>query len=197
MVADNDLALGKIVEGLSKSKFWPKMAIFVVEDDAQNGVDHVDGHRTTAFVASPYARKGQVDSTFYSHQSMLKSFELILGLPTMSIFDLIANDMRASFTTKPDLTPFAAVEAKHDLFETNPKVSALSGKPRQAAVDSAKMNFNAPGAAPTGRLNRILSNQIKGWSIPYPVPPHFLFCTLDRHRRRKPRRTKPKAQRTR
>ena len=198
MVADNDLALGQIIEGLSKSKFWPKMAIFVVEDDAQNGVDHVDGHRTTAFVASPYARKGQVDSIFYSHQSMLKSIELILGLPTMSIFDLIANDMRASFTTKPDLTPFTAVEAKHDLFETNPKVSALSGKPRQAAVDSAKMNFNAPDAAPTERLNRILLGQIKGWNIPYPAPRRTAFSPLsididDRDREEQ----KPKAQRTR
>ena len=198
MVADNDLALGQIVEGLSKSKFWPKMAIFVVEDDAQNGVDHVDGHRTTAFVASPYARKGQVDSTFYSHQSMLKSIELILGLPTMSIFDLIANDMRASFTTKPDLTPFTAVEAKHDLFETNPKVSALRGKPRQAAVDSAKMNFNAPDAAPTERLNRILWGQIKGWNIPYPAPRRTAFSPLsididDEDREEQ----KPKAQRTR
>src|SRR5438045_1587355 len=96
MVADNDYAVGQIVEALSHSRFWPKMAIFIVEDDAQNGVDHVDGHRTTAFVVSPYVRRGHVDSTFYSHQSMLKSIELILGLPTMSIFDLIANDMRAS-----------------------------------------------------------------------------------------------------
>ena len=178
MVADNDLALGQIVEGLSKSKFWPKMAIFVVEDDAQNGVDHVDGHRTTAFVASPYVRKGQVDSTFYSNQSMLKTMELILGLPTMSIFDLIANDMRAGFTDKPDFTPFTAVEATHDLFETNPKVSALNGKPRQAAIDSAKMNFAIPDAAPTERLNRILWGQIKGWDTPYPAPNRTAFSPL-------------------
>ena len=111
MVADNDLALGQIVDALSHSRFWPKLAIFVVEDDAQNGVDHVDGHRTTAFVISPYARRGHIDSTFYSHQSMLKTIELILGLPTMSIFDLIATDMRASFTEQADLTPFTAVPA--------------------------------------------------------------------------------------
>ena len=81
MVADNGLALGQIVEALSKSPFWKKMAIFVVEDDAQNGVDHVDGHRTTALAISPYIRRGSVDSTFYAHQSMLKTIELILGLP--------------------------------------------------------------------------------------------------------------------
>ncbi len=112
MVADNDLAVGQIVEALSHSRFWPKMAIFIVEDDAQNGVDHVDGHRTTAFLASPYARRGHIDSTFYSHQSMLKSIELILGLPTMSLFDLIANDMRNSFTDEADLTPYTAVRVE-------------------------------------------------------------------------------------
>src|SRR5215475_1094457 len=110
MVADNDFAVGQIVDALSHSPFWTKMAIFIVEDDAQNGVDHVDGHRTTSFVVSPYVRRGTVDSTFYSHQSILKTIELILGLPTMSIFDLIANDMRPSFTDTADLTPYTAVQ---------------------------------------------------------------------------------------
>lgn len=80
MVADNDLALGRIVEALSASPFWPKMAILVVEDDAQNGVDHVDGHRTVALAVSPYVRRGQVDSTFYAQPSMVKTIELMLGL---------------------------------------------------------------------------------------------------------------------
>ncbi len=91
------------MKSLSKSKFWSKMAIFIVEDDAQNGVDHVDGHRTTALAVSPYTKRGHVDSTFYSNQSMLKTIEQMLGLPTLSIFDLIANDMRASFSDTPDL----------------------------------------------------------------------------------------------
>jgi phospholipase C len=109
MVADNDLALGQIVEELSKSPFWPKMAILVVEDDAQNGVDHVDGHRTIALAISPYVRRQAVDSTFYAHQSMVKTIELMLGLPTLSLFDLIATDMRASFTTRsPNLQRRAA-----------------------------------------------------------------------------------------
>ena len=86
-------------KALSQSPFWPKMAILVVEDDAQNGVDHVDGHRTIALAISPYIRRGAVDSTFYAQQSMVKTIELMLGLPTMSLFDLIATDMRASFTT--------------------------------------------------------------------------------------------------
>lgn len=178
MVADNDFALGQIVEALSKSKFWPKMAIFVVEDDAQNGVDHVDGHRTTAFVMSPYARRNHVDSTFYSHQSMLKTIELILGLPTMSLFDLIAHDMRNSFTDTPDLTVYEATRPRQDLFELNPQVSALRGKPRQAALDSARMNWSVPDAIPTEKLNRIVWGQIKGWDTPYPAPKRALFAPL-------------------
>lgn len=178
MVADNDLALGQIVEGLSKSSFWPRMAIFVVEDDAQNGVDHVDGHRTTAFVASPYARRGHIDSTFYSHQSMLKTIELILGLPTMSLFDLIANDMRASFTDKPDLRPFEAVQPEQSLFAMNPPASQLGGQARRAAKDSMAMNWSVPDAVPSNRLNRILWGSIKGWQTSYPEVKTSLFAPL-------------------
>jgi hypothetical protein len=179
MVADNDLAVGQIVEALSKSRFWPKMAIFIIEDDAQNGVDHVDGHRMPAFIASPYARRGHVDSTFYSHQSVLKTIELILGLPTMSIFDLIANDMRASFVNTPDLAPFRAVEPEQDLFEVNPPVSALRGKAREGAIASERMNWSVPDAVPTERLNRIVWGQLKGWDTPYPAPRRAVFSPLE------------------
>ncbi len=178
MVADNDLALGQIVEALSKSRFWKKMAIFVVEDDAQNGVDHVDGHRTTALAISPYIRRGHVDSTFYSQQSMLKTIELILGLPTLSLFDLIANDMRAGFTNTPDLKPFEAIQPKQSLFEVNPPVSALRGQARRAALDSMKMRFDVPDAAPTEKLNRILWHQIKGWNTRYPRVKQAVFAPL-------------------
>lgn len=179
MVADNDLAVGQIVEALSHSSFWPKMAIFIVEDDAQNGVDHVDGHRTAAFVASPYTRRGHIDSTFYSHQSMLKTIELILGLPTMSIFDLIANDMRNSFTGEPDFTPYTAIRPKQDLFEVNPPAAALAGPARKAALASARMKWSVPDAAPTEQLNRILWGAIKGWSTPYPAPQRSVFSPLE------------------
>jgi YVTN family beta-propeller protein len=178
MVADNDFALGQIVDALSHSRFWPKMAIFIVEDDAQNGVDHVDGHRTTAFVVSPYARRDHVDSTFYSHQSMLKTIELILGLPTMSLFDIIAHDMRNSFSDKPDLTPFTLVKPKHDLFEVNPPATALSGPARKAAQASARMKWSLPDAAPTEQLNRILWGAIRGWNTPYPAPRQGVFSPL-------------------
>jgi DNA-binding beta-propeller fold protein YncE len=178
MCADNDLALGQVVEALSKTPFWKKMAIFVVEDDAQNGVDHVDGHRTTALAISPYIRRGSVDSTFYAHQSMLKTIELILGLPTLSLFDLIANDMRASFTNEPDFTPYTAVQPKQSLFELNPQLNSLRGQLRRDAMESMKMRFDTPDAAPTERLNRIVWRQVKGMKIPYPRVKQATFSAL-------------------
>ncbi len=178
MVADNDLALGRIVEALSRSRFWRKMAIFVVEDDAQNGVDHVDGHRTIAFAISPYIKRGHIDSTFYSHQSIVKTIELILGLPTLSLFDLIANDMRASFQDEPDMSPYSAVTPSQSLFDMNPPVSALKGEARKAAIASAKMRWDVPDAAPTARLNRIVWHMVKGWNTPYPAERRAVFAPL-------------------
>jgi YVTN family beta-propeller protein len=178
MVADNDLALGQIVEALSASPFWKKMAILVVEDDAQNGVDHVDGHRTVALAISPYARRQQVDSTFYAHQSMVKTIELMLGLPTLSLFDLIATDMRVSFTDIPDPRPFVAVQPKQSLSEKNPRLSETSGSARVAAQDSLKMRWDVPDAVPTARLNRIVWGQVKGWDTPYPGVKTAVFAPL-------------------
>jgi DNA-binding beta-propeller fold protein YncE len=184
-VADNDLALGKLVDALSHSSFWKKMAILVVEDDAQNGVDHIDGHRTVAMVASPFARRGVIDSTFYSQPSMVKTIELMLGLPAMSLFDLVATDMRASFigpTDKPDFTPYSVRVPKQSLYETNVKVGEIKGADavarRAAALASARMNFQDPDAAPTEKLNRILWGDAKGWSVPYPAVQRSLFFPL-------------------
>jgi YVTN family beta-propeller protein len=178
MVADNDLAVGQIVEALTHTRFWKNMAIFIVEDDAQNGVDHVDGHRTVALAVSPYIRRGAIDSTFYSHQSILKTIELMLSLPTLSLFDLIANDMRAAFRDEPDFTPYDAVKPAQSLFENNPPVSALQGPARAAAVASRKMRWGIPDAAPTEKLNRILWGQIQGWMTPYPAPRSAVFAPL-------------------
>ena len=184
-VADNDLALGRVVEGLSHSKFWKSMAIFVVEDDAQNGVDHIDGHRTVALAISPYIKRGSVDSTFYVHPSMLKTIELILGLPAMSIFDLTAADMRASFIgekDKPDFTPYSALTPKQSIFETNVRVGAIRGphavERKRAALASSRMRFDEPDAAPTEALNRILWHDARGWSTPYPASRHSLFFPM-------------------
>ena len=178
MVADNDLALGQVVDALSHSSFWKKMAIFVVEDDAQAGVDHVDGHRTVALAISPWIRRRSVDSTFYSHPSMLKTIELILGLPTLSLFDLIANDMRASFTTQPDFTPYQVEKPTQSLFEVNPRLSTLRGQARRDAIDSMRMRFDVPDAAPTEKLNRIVWRQVRGFTTPYPAVKQSVFSPL-------------------
>jgi hypothetical protein len=108
-VADNDLAMGKLVDAVSHSQFWGSTAIFAVEDDAQDGPDHVDAHRSTAFVISPYTQTGKVDSTFYSSVSVLRTIELILGLHPLTQFDAAATPMLASFTDHPNLAPYTAI----------------------------------------------------------------------------------------
>jgi DNA-binding beta-propeller fold protein YncE len=120
MVADNDLALGLLVEAVSHSKFWKETAIFVIEDDTQNGPDHVDAHRSPAFVISPYAKRKAIDSTLYSTSSMLRTMELILGLKPMSQFDAAARPMYNCFTSQPDFTPYKHEVPKVDLNERNP-----------------------------------------------------------------------------
>ncbi|MEO7998789.1 MAG: bifunctional YncE family protein/alkaline phosphatase family protein, partial [Gemmatimonadaceae bacterium] len=184
-VADNDLGLGKIVEALSHSTFWKSMAILVVEDDAQNGVDHIDGHRTVALVASPYARRKSIDSTFYSQPSMVKTIELMLGLPALSLFDLAAIDMRRSFIgpeSQPDYTPYTALVPRQSLYETNVKVGAITGPNaaarRNAAAASARMNFRDPDAAPSELLNRILWQDAMGFQRKYPVVRQSLFFPM-------------------
>ena len=119
-MADNDWALGMIVEACSRSRFWPEMAIFVVEDDAQSGADHVDSHRSLACVISPYARRGAVDHTFYNTASVLRTIELILGLAPMTQFDAAALPMWPAFQEKPDPRPYAAERPRIPLDERNP-----------------------------------------------------------------------------
>ncbi len=119
-MADNDYALGLIVEACSNSRFWPEMAIFVVEDDAQGGADHVDSHRAPAFILSPFTRRGIVDSTFYNTASVLRTIGLILGLRPMTQFDAAATPMGIAFQPEPDTTPYTAVKPRVPLDERNP-----------------------------------------------------------------------------
>jgi hypothetical protein len=121
-VADNDFALGLIVAAVSKSRFWPKTAIFVLEDDAQDGLDHVDSRRAPAFVISPYARRESVDSTMYNTTSMLRTIELILGLRPMTHFDAGARPMVAAFTDKPDIKIYTVENPRIPLDERNPRL---------------------------------------------------------------------------
>jgi hypothetical protein len=170
LVADNDLALGRVVEAVSRSKFWKETAIFVVEDDAQNGPDHVDAHRTVALVISPYTKHGHVDSNMYSTTSMLRTMELILGLKPMSQFDAAARPMYASFQEKPDLRPYESVVPDVDLKEKN-KATAWG------ADLSEKFNFAKEDAADDLLLNEVIWRSIKGANarMPPPVRAAFVF----------------------
>ncbi|MEX2299791.1 MAG: bifunctional YncE family protein/alkaline phosphatase family protein [Bryobacterales bacterium] len=129
MMAEHDYALGRLVEGVSKSKFWPQTAIFIVEDDAQDGADHVDSHRSPAFVVSPYARRGFVDNTFYSTPSVLRTIELILGLRPMTQFDAAATPLSAVFTSDVNATPYEAVRPRQGFDQKNP--DGEGGLPRR------------------------------------------------------------------
>ncbi|MGE3807487.1 MAG: bifunctional YncE family protein/alkaline phosphatase family protein [Gemmataceae bacterium] len=168
MVADNDQALGMVVEAVSKSKFWKDTAIFVVEDDAQNGPDHVDAHRTIAFVISPYTKRKYVDSTMYSTSSMLRSMELILGLEPMSQFDAAARPMYHAFQPKPDLTPYQHVVPKVDMNEKNEK-GAWGQKL------SEEFDLSREDAADDLLFNEVIWRSVRGASSPMPPPVRAAF----------------------
>ena len=168
MVADNDLALGRVVEAVSRSRFWPDTAIFVVEDDAQNGPDHVDAHRTEALVISPWCRRHAVDSTPYTTCSMLRTMELILGLEPMSQFDAAATPMRASFQARPDAAPWTARPAQVDLEERNPGGTA-------AARVSATLDFSKEDAIDDQTFNRVIWAAVRGEASRMPAPVHAAF----------------------
>ncbi len=172
MVADNDLALGRVLEGLSKSSFWKSMVVFVVEDDAQNGPDHVDAHRTVGLVAGPYVKQGgEVVSTMYSTCSMLRTMELILGLPPMSQFDAAARPMYDCFTATPDLTPFEALPATWDLDERNPKTA-------WGAEMSERFDLSREDAADDLLLNEVVWRSVKGADSPMPRPVRAAFVRV-------------------
>lgn len=172
-VADNDLALGRVVEAVSRSKFWKETAIFVVEDDAQNGSDHVDAHRTVAFVLSPYVRRGHVDSSLYSTSSMLRTMELILGLKPMSQFDAAARPMYHSFQATPDPRPYAHVVPDIDMQETN-LASAWGAKL------SEQFDFSKEDAADDLLFNEVIWRAVRGPNsrMPPPVRAAFVFPHL-------------------
>ncbi|MCE5248641.1 bifunctional YncE family protein/alkaline phosphatase family protein, partial [bacterium] len=163
MVADNDLALGQIVEAVSHSRFWKETAIFVIEDDAQNGPDHVDAHRTIALAISPYIRRGSVDNTMYDTASMLRTMELILGLQPMSQYDAAAFPMVGCFTDKPDLTPYTTLRPRVLLDEVNSPMA-------YGAEESLAMDFSREDATPEIRLNEIIWKSIRGENSEMPRP---------------------------
>ncbi|KAJ3072509.1 hypothetical protein HK102_006220 [Quaeritorhiza haematococci] len=168
-MADNDLAFGRIVEALSHSKFWSKMAVFGIEDAPQAGWDHVSGYRTTAYCASPFAKRNAVVGTQYNTTSMIRTIEQILGLPPMNQFDAGATPMFDCFVDEPDLTPFDSVANLVPLDQMNPQPRAIRDEAlREDALLSAQLNFREVDKAPEDVLNRILWRARKGSTIPYP-----------------------------
>ncbi len=168
-VADNDLAFGRIVEGLSRSPFWPTTLVIGIEDDPQNGWDHVSGYRTTCYLAGPFVRRGAVVSTRYNTTSVLRTIEQILGIPPMNLFDASADPMFDCFTEEPDLTPFAALPANVTLDGRNPDPAAIADPQLRAdAVASAAMDFAHVDRAPEDELNRVLWRALRGSRVAYP-----------------------------
>jgi YVTN family beta-propeller protein len=171
-VADNDLAVGMLVDHLSKSPVWKESVVFILEDDAQNGPDHVDAHRSTAYVVGPYVKRKFVDHTMYTTSGMLRTMELILGLPPMTQFDAAATPMWRCFTDKPDFTPFNHLKSNINLGETN---SAKT----MAAKLSAKFDWSREDLVPDLILNEILWQGLKGKPAPSPVRAAFIRPTED------------------
>jgi YVTN family beta-propeller protein len=165
-MADNDYALGQIIEAVSKSKFWAATAIFVIEDDAQNGADHVDSHRSPAYVISPYIRRGGVDSTFYNTTSVLRTIGLILGLRPMTQFDAASRPFAAAFQAKPDLAPYAAEKPRIRLDERNPERNPTAAR-------SQRMDFSEADRIDDDELNDILWRAIRRSEPPAPVRSYF------------------------
>jgi hypothetical protein len=167
-LGDNDRSLGLVIEALTHSKFWPQMVIFSVEDDAQNGPDHVDAHRTVALAVSPYIKRHSVDSTMYSTTSMLRTIELILGFKPMTQFDAAATPMYNAFQSEPDLTPYDALAINVDINEKN---GALSW----GAKAARKMDFSKEDAADDFLLNEMVWRSVRGADNPMPAPVHAAF----------------------
>jgi hypothetical protein len=160
-VASNDLALGKLVDAVSHGPLWSQTAIFVIEDDAQNGPDHVDAHRTVSLVISPYTKRKFVDSTQYSTVSMIRTMELILGLDPLSQYDAAATPMFNSFTTEANLEPYQMTEAQIDLQAKNQSTA-------YGAKRSSEMDFSEYDRIDDFELNEILWKAIMGEDAPIP-----------------------------
>ncbi len=165
MVANNDWAVGMLVERVTHSRYWPETAIFIIEDDAQDGSDHVDARRTVGLVVSSYVRRGAVDSTLYTTSSMLRTIELLLGLPPMTQYDAAATPMYASFTDKPDLAPYRHKKPQVDLDARNTQTA-------WGARESMEMELDEVDQAPMFALNEIIWKSVRGADSEMPLPVH-------------------------
>jgi hypothetical protein len=182
-VADNDYAVGELVETISHSPIWKNTAIFIIEDDAQDGPDHVDAHRSIAFVISPYIKHGSVDHRFYNTDSLLKTMEMLLGLAPLTQYDAIASPIDDFDNHPSNDSPYAAIEPSSDIIcQKTPSLSVFKrGNPmRKWALESAKMDFDHPDSAPAAKLNLILWKSVKGASSPMPRPRHTIDFASDK-----------------
>ncbi len=186
MVAENDLALGRLVEAISKSRYWKESAIFVLEDDAQNGPDHVDAHRSVALVASPFAKRNALDSTLYTTASMLRTLELVLGIPPMSQLDAAATPMYGAFQPTPVQTPYTLRQARVSLTERN-------GPDAPGAEASMRMNLEEADLAPELELNEIIWKSVHGRDAVMPPPVRAAFLRPVEEEEEEARGRSPKA----
>ena len=168
-VADNDLALGQVLEAVSHSRFWPETCVFTIEDDPQNGWDHVSGYRTACYVASPYTKRRETISTRYNQTSLMRTIELVLGLPPMNHLDATATPMTDCFTETADLTPFTSVPNRVPLDQMNPEPKQVFHPVlRQDALASNRLPFDEVDRCPENVFNRILWRAMKGPDTSYP-----------------------------
>jgi hypothetical protein len=167
-VAENDVALGRLVEAISRSRFWNESALFVLEDDAQNGPDHVDAHRSVLLVASPWAKRGVVDSTLYTTAGVLRTIELLLGLPPMSQYDAAATPLYAAFAAQAGGEPFSARPARVPLDETN-------ADDAPGAEASLRMRLDEADLAPERELNEVIWKSVRGRNAVMPPPVRAAF----------------------
>lgn len=174
MMADNDLALGRMIDGLSRSPFWKNTVVFVLEDDAQNGPDHVDSHRSPMLVISPYNRPGTLHR-FANTTDILRTIEEILGLESMSQFDYYGRPLREVFSRTPDLRPFATLVPAVSLTEMNP-LSGLNAR------ESAALALEVEDIADEDAFNRVLWRAIRGDREPYPGPTRMSALEFKRAR---------------
>lgn len=175
-VADNDLAVGRIVDHLSRSPIWKESVVFILEDDAQNGPDHVDAHRSPAYVIGPYVKRNAAIHTMYSTSGFLRTMELILGLPPMSQYDAAAVPLFECFTSEPDLTPYTAIKPLINLDTRNVANNESSRR-------SELFNFAKEDAAPDLDLNEVVWKSVKGEHSVMPAPKRSAFVILEKKKK--------------
>ncbi len=175
-VADNDYAVGQLVQAISSSPIWNSSAIFIIEDDAQDGPDHVDCHRSTTYVISPWIKQRSIDHQFYNHTSILKTMEMLMDIPPLTSYDATANPIVADWNSEPanNASYTATLPAQNVICSQTPALSQLSSKDPRRAMEmrAMQMDFEHPDSAPEKELNEMIWKSIKGMNSQMPAPVH-------------------------